>query len=141
MTEARTIRKVGIVAAVLTALALTVSMVAAGSAHFVGTPTLTTSGNTVTVSGKIAGLGNIDQINVTFTADAQCVNPGSKKPSADNKQSVGGGGQSPVQNGKAEFSFSGTATFQPTCTGPMTIEWSNLHIWVYDVNGNLLLSY
>jgi hypothetical protein len=141
MTHPRSTRKIGIMAAVLTMLVLTVSMVAAGNAHFVGTPTITTSGNTVTVSGKIAGLGNIDQIHVAFTADAQCVNPGSHKPSAGNKQSVGGGGDSPVQNGKAEFSFSGTATFQPTCTGPMTIEWSNLHIIVTDIDGNVLLTY
>jgi hypothetical protein len=140
--EARTTRKIGIMAAVLMTLALTVTMVAAGSAHFVGTPSISISGNTVTVSGKVAGLGNIDQINVVFTADAQCVNPGSHKPSAGNKQSVGGGGDFPVQNGKALFSLSGTATFQPTCTGPMTIEWSNITITVTDkLTGEVLATY
>ena len=134
-------RKIGIVAAVMTALVLTVSLVSAGNAHFVATPSITTSGSTLTVSGKIAGLGNIDQINVTFTADASCVNPGTHHPKAENKESVGGGGTFPVQNGKADFSLSGTATFSPDCTPPMTLVWSNVQITVYDVNGNVVLTY
>jgi hypothetical protein len=139
MTQAGTIRKVGIVAAVLTVLALTVSMVAAGNAHFVGAPSISISGNTATVSGKIAGLGNISQINVVVTADAQCVNPGSHKPSAENKQAFSADGDFPVQNGKAEFSVTLTANMQPSCTGPMTIEWSNIVISVYDADGNQLI--
>jgi hypothetical protein len=135
------IRKIGMATAVLTMLVLTGSIVFAGNAHFVGTPSITTSDSTLTVSGKIAGLGNIDQINVTFTADASCVNPGTKHPKADNKESVGGGGTFPVQNGKADFSLSGTATFSPDCTPPMTLVWSNVQITVYDVNGNVLLTY
>jgi hypothetical protein len=138
MTQGTT-RKVGIVAAVLTVLALTVSMVAAGNAHFVGAPSISISGNTATVSGKIAGLGNISQINVVVTADAQCVNPGSHKPAADNKQSFSADGDFPVQNGKAEFSVTLTANLQPSCTGPMTIEWSNLVISVFDADGNQLI--
>ena len=134
------IRKFGTVAAVLTMLVLTVSVVAAGNAHFVGAPTITTSGNTATATGKIAGLGNISQINVVVSADAQCVNPGSKKPSADNKQAFSADGDFPVQNGKANFSLSVTANMQPSCTGPMTIVWSNLQVWVYDADGNLLLT-
>ena len=74
MTQPRSTRKIGIMAAVLTMLVLTVSMVAAGNAHFVGTPSISTSGNTATATGKIAGLGNIDDIFVVVTADAQCVN-------------------------------------------------------------------
>jgi hypothetical protein len=134
------IRKFGTVAAVLTMLVLTVSAVAAGNAHFVGAPSISTSGSIATASGKIAGLGNISQINVVVTADAQCVNPGSKKPSADNKQSFSAEGAFPVQNGKANFSLSLTANMQPSCTGPMTIVWSNLQVWVFDAEGNLLLT-
>lgn len=134
------IRKLGTVAAVLLMLVLTVSMVAAGNAHFVGAPSISISGSTATASGKIAGLGNISQINVVVTADAQCVNPGSKKPSADNKQAFSADGDFPVQNGKANFSLTLTATMQPSCTGPMTIVWSNLQVWVYDADGNLLLT-
>lgn len=99
-------------------------------AHFVGDPTITTSGNTLTVSGKVAGLGNVEQINVTVTATAACINPGSNKPKAANKQSVTAEGTFPVQNGKANFSLTATATFQPDCTPPMTVEWSNVQITV-----------
>jgi hypothetical protein len=139
MTHLQSTRKIGIVAAVLTMLVFTVSIVAAGNAHFVGSPTITISGNTATVTGKVAGLGNISDIHVVVTADAQCVNPGSHKPSAENKQSFEGEGDFPVQNGKANFSVTLTANLQPSCTGPMTIEWSNLQISVYDAEGNLLI--
>ncbi|MEU6878613.1 hypothetical protein [Streptomyces sp. NPDC046712] len=98
----------------------------AGSAHFVGTPTVTASGSTLTVKGKEAGLGNLEQINVTVTADAQCVNKGGNKPSAENKQAFGGGGQFPVQNGKANFSVTVTANFKPACSPPMTLVWTNV---------------
>jgi hypothetical protein len=138
MTEATPTRKLGIAAAVLTMLALTVTLVFAGNAHFVGTPSITTSGNTVTVSGKVAGLGNIPDIHVTFTADASCVNPGDHHPKAANKVSVGGGGDFPVQNGKANFSLSGTATFTPDCTPPMTLVWSNIQITVTAEDGTYL---
>ncbi|MEU8527919.1 MULTISPECIES: hypothetical protein [Streptomyces] len=98
----------------------------AGSAHFVGTPTATASGSTLTVKGKEAGLGNLEQVNIQVTADAQCVNKGGNKPSAENKQAFGGGGQFPVQNGKANFSVTVTANFQPKCSPPMSLVWSNV---------------
>ena len=62
------IRKVGVSLAALITLALTVSMVAATSnAHFVGTPTLTVSGNTAIASGKVAGLGQVEVITVNVS--------------------------------------------------------------------------
>ncbi|WP_405853675.1 hypothetical protein OG361_14380 [Streptomyces sp. NBC_00090] len=96
------------------------------SAHFVGTPTATASGSTLTVKGKEAGLGNQQSVNISVTADAQCVNRGGQDPSAGNKQSTGGGGVFPVQNGKANFSVTVTATFQPKCSPPMSLVWSNV---------------
>jgi hypothetical protein len=122
--------------------AVTVLSVAiAGSAHFVGTPTITTTSNSVTVAGKIAGLGNVPQINVAITGDAQCVNPGSNKPKAGNKQSVAANDDFPVQNGKADFNVTATVSFQPDCTPPMTVEFSNLAITVTDPDGNVLLTF
>lgn len=134
-------RKIGISIAVLTAMALTVSIVAAGNAHFVGTPKITTSGDTASVTGKIAGLGNISQINVVVTAEAQCINRGNKNPNAANKQTVEGSSQEPVQNGKANFNVSLSADFQPDCSPPMTVAWTLVSIAVYDDFGNLLLTY
>ncbi|WP_406861045.1 hypothetical protein ABZO31_11495 [Streptomyces sp. HUAS MG47] len=107
----------------------------AGSAHFVGTPTASASGSTLTVKGKEAGLGNLAQITVTVSADAQCINKGGNKPSAENKQSFGGGATVPVQNGKANFSITVTANFQPKCSPPMTLQWSN--VVVTDVTNSL----
>jgi hypothetical protein len=126
--------------AVALVAALTVAGVAlAGNAHFVGTPTLTVSGNTLTVTGKVAGLGNVPQIHVEITATAECINPGSNKPKAANKESIGAGGDFPVQNGKANFSVSATATFQPDCTPPMTLVFSDVTVTVTADDGTNLV--
>lgn len=109
-------------------LAATGATAFAGSPHFVGTPTVTTSGNTVTVSGKLAGLGNEEQIHVVLTATAECVNGGGNHPKAVNKTSVSAAGDFPVQNGKAEFSLTATASFQPDCSPPMTVRFSDVTI-------------
>ena len=116
----------------LVAALMTAGVAVAGvtGAHFVGSPTASTSGNTLTVAGKVAGLGAVEQIHVTITADAACINPGQNHPKAANKASVSAGGDFPVQNGKAEFSISGTATFQPDCTPPMTVQFSNIIVTV-----------
>jgi hypothetical protein len=119
-------------------VALAATAVLAGNAHFVGTPSITRSGNTLTASGKVAGLGNVPQITVTLNADAQCINPGSNKPQASNKQSVAAGGDFPVQNGKSDFSLSATATFKPDCTPPMSVEFSNVRITVTAADGTFL---
>jgi hypothetical protein len=130
---------------VLLGVALVTSLTVAGAAlavsngHFVGNPTATRSGNTLTVSGKVAGLGDVDVITVTVSADAQCVNPGSNKPKAANKQSFSAPGTIPVQNGKANFSQSLTATFQPDCTPPMTVVFSNVVVEVTAADGTDLV--
>lgn len=101
----------------------------AGSPHFVDDKvTATQTGNTLTVAFKEAGLGDELQIHVVLTADAACVNPGSNKPQAENKQALLAEGSFPVQNGRAEGELSGTATFDPSspCPDPMTIEYSNV---------------
>lgn len=98
----------------------------AGSPHFVGPTVIERDGNSLTVSGKIAGLGNEEQVEVRITVDAQCVNPGGNRPSADNKQSFSEEGTFPVQNGKANYSLTVTASFQPNCSPPMTVEFTNL---------------
>ena len=134
-------RKIGVSIAVLTAMMLTISVVAAGNAHFIGAPKISTSGDTATVTGKIAGLGNISQIDVVVTAEAECINRGNKNPNASNKQSVQGSSQEPVQNGKANFSVELSASFQPDCSPPMTVAWTLISIAVFDTSGNLLLTY
>jgi hypothetical protein len=107
--------------AVTAAAALSITAVAvAGSPHFV-VLSATQSGNTLTVSGKEAGLGNEAQVHIVVTATAECINGGGNHPKAVNKESVSASGDFPVQNGKAEFSLDLTATFQPECQPPMTV--------------------
>ncbi len=114
----------------LAVAALAVPAAWAGSPHFVGTPTITRSGDALTVAGKVAGLGDETQINVSVTADVACVNPGSNKPKAENKGATIAEGTLPVQNGKAIFSVTGTGTTSPDCSPPMTLEYSNVVVTV-----------
>lgn len=117
------------------AVALIGSPAHAGNAHFVGDATITRVGDTLEVSGKVAGLGNETQIHVSVTALAECINPGSNKPQADNKESFSAEGDFPVQNGKANYSLTLVATtISPKCSPPMTIRWSDLEITV-DTHG------
>ena len=116
------------VLAVATA-AVAVPVAWAGSPHFVSnTVTATRTDNSLTVSGKEAGLGDEAQVHIVVSATAVCINPGGNHPKAVNKESVSNAGDFPVQNGKAEFSLTLTATFQPDCTPPMTVEFRNVTV-------------
>lgn len=108
---------------------LFVPQAVAGSPHFVGDASIVRVGDALEVSGKLAGLGNELQVSVRVTALAECINPGTNKPKAANKESVSAEGQFPVQNGKAEYSLTLVATtISPNCSPPMTIRWSNVLI-------------
>lgn len=101
----------------------------AGSPHFIGNAfSVTIDGNTLTVSGKEAGLGNEEQVHIVLSATAACVNPGGNKPQAANKQTVSAAGDFPVQNGQTEFTLTVTATFQPSCSPPMSVVFSNITV-------------
>jgi hypothetical protein len=45
-----------------------------------------------------------------------------------NKADVSAAGDFPVQNGKADFTLSVTATFQPPCSPPMTVSYTNVSL-------------
>jgi len=110
-------------------LALGAHAAFAGSPHFVSnTVSVSREGNSLTVSGKEAGLGDEDQVHIVVTASAACINPGQNHPKAANKESFSAEGLFPVQNGKAEFSLTVTATFQPNCSPPMTVVFSNVTV-------------
>jgi hypothetical protein len=114
----------------LTLVLLAATPVLAGSPHFVGTPTVTRDGDTLTVSGKLAGLGNEDQVHVVLTADVACVNPGGNEPQAENKGATIAEGSFPVQSGKADFSLSGVGVTDPACNPPMVLVYSNVVVSV-----------
>ncbi|HEY8082679.1 MAG TPA: hypothetical protein VIE64_03845 [Solirubrobacterales bacterium] len=106
-------------------LAVAAPNVFAGNPHFISV-TATRSGDTLTVSGKEAGLGNETQVHIEVTATAECINGGGKHPKAVNKESVSAEGDFPVQNGKALFELTLTASFQPDCSPPMTVRFSDV---------------
>ena len=113
---------------VLALLAWGAPSVAAGSPHFVGACTKTQDGNSLTVHCKEAGLGNEDQINVTISATALCINNGGKHPRAVNKADLSQTSDEPVQNGKSDYTETLTATFQPDCSPPMTVQFTNVTV-------------
>ena len=117
-------------------IGLTVTCVWAGNPHFVGPTSVECDENTVTVSGKEAGLGNETQVHIEVTALAACINPGGKHPQAENKESFSAEGDFPVQNGKANFMLTVEADFQPDCSPPMSVVFTD--IVVADVEHNLL---
>jgi hypothetical protein len=88
----------------------------------------TRTDNSVTVVGKEAGLGDEEQVNILVTGTAECINKGEKHPRAANKESVAEEGTFPVQNGKAEFEVTLTASFSPECAPPMTVVFSNVTV-------------
>jgi hypothetical protein len=112
----------------LALLAVAVPTAWAGSPHFVGAPTTTISGDqgqTLTVHAKEAGLGDEQQIVAVLSATANCVNGGGNHPKAVNKTSVSASAVVPVQNGKAEYDLSVTAVFSPSCSPPMTVQFTS----------------
>lgn len=112
----------------------------AGSPHFISNATsFTTSGNTITVTGKEAGLGDESQVHIVLTATAECVNPGGNHPQAANKTSVTAAGDFPVQNGKADFTLSTTAVFNPNPPGACG-EVRFTDVKVVDTTNNLVLT-
>jgi hypothetical protein len=125
--------------ALLAAGAIGAPAALAGSPHFVGAVTATRTDNSLTVSGKEAGLGGEEQINVVVTATAECVNKGERHPKAANKESLSAGESVPVQNGKANFSLTLTASFQPACSPPMTVVFTNVR--VEDTTNNIFVNF
>ena len=109
----------------LAMMALAVPAAWAGSPHFVGAPTVTVSGNTLTVQAKEAGLGDEAQITAVLSGTADCINSGGNHPKAVNKTSFSASSVVPVQNGKADYTISATATFSPSCSPPMTVQFTS----------------
>jgi hypothetical protein len=110
----------------LAAVGLLAQTAWAGSPHFVGTPTFSISGNTATVKAKEAGLGDESQIVAVLSGTAECINGGGNNPSAANKTSFSTSSVVPVQNGKANYTITATATFSPPCSPPMTVTFTSL---------------
>ena len=100
-------RTVVLLAGLLTLLAVLAPAARAGSPHFISNAfSAAPAGNTLTVS----------------------INPGGNHPKAANKTSVSAAGDFPVQNGKAEFTLTVTASFQPECSPPMSVQFTDVTV-------------
>src|SRR5262249_58952573 len=82
-------------------------------------------GTTLTVHAKEAGLGGEAQIVAVLSGTAACINGGSNHPKAVNKTSFSTSSTEPVQNGMADYTLSATATFSPSCSPPMTVQFTS----------------
>jgi hypothetical protein len=105
-----------------TILALSAGSALAASAHFIGTPQATVSGNSLTVTASVAGLGNAEGANFSLTGDvtvsSRCYTKSGNKPQAANKQETIPVNQNetfPVRNGRTNISFTVSPLSTLTC--------------------------
>src|SRR5215217_8875772 len=117
-----------IVFATAAAAALTFAAVAfAQSGHFVGTPTCTDQGTTVSCSGKVAGLGGTTfeiRVSATGTASVTCTNPAGNVAPGQSFTTTTTGTSGPFatpRNGQARFTVTSDAPTAPpgSCPNPM----------------------
>lgn len=107
----------------------------AGNPHFISCNIVGATPNSITVASKEAGLGDELQIVAELHVFGQCVNPGGNDPEADNKDEFVTTATIPVQNGKTNYAMTVTADFQPPCSPPMSVVFSDLK--VVDVTNGL----
>jgi len=114
--------------AVFLAIGLTAGVALADSPHFIGTPSGSVSGNSLTVTFKAAGLGNGPYAAFTLEGSvdvfSRCYNRGGNKPQADNKQetiSVNETKDFPVSHGQTTGSFTVTPLSTLTCPGNQVV--------------------
>src|SRR4051794_35006414 len=88
--------------------------VMAAHVHFLQGPTFTTSGGALTVSGRLAGLGNQDvTIVVSAVADVTCVNQGGNPPPGQRQTVTGSVSNLHPENGNLSFSVTTGSVSNP----------------------------
>ena len=105
-------RALKVLALTCTIFALSAGSALAANAHFIGTPQATVSGNTLTVTASVAGLGNAAGAEFTLsgpvTVNSRCFTKSGNRPQAANKQETIAVNQTdtvPVRNGRTNVSF------------------------------------
>jgi len=124
-------------------------MASAGSPHFVGDISVSRSGNTLTVSGKEAGLGNESQVHIVVSATALCINGGGKHPQAANKETVNAevsaAGSFEVKNGRVMASLTAgpPSAGDFSCPGGQRLVFASVtytNIWLTDTTNGVSTS-
>ena len=94
------------------ALLLTTTTALAANPHIVGSPSTTVSGNSITFSASVAGLGNVPSATFslvgTIDVSSRCYTRSGNKPQAANKQETISVNQTetfPVRNGRTNATF------------------------------------
>ena len=113
-----------LVTAVLATMLMGSTAALAGNAHVVGSPSVTVSGNTLTYSASVAGLGNVPTVTMslegTVTVSSRCYTRKGNTPQAANKQetiNVSEPETFPVRNGRTNATFTVTPLSTLTCPG------------------------
>ena len=121
----RFVRSLGLAVA---ALLVATSSVLADSPHVVGSPSVSVSGNSLTISASVAGLGNVPSatfdLEGTVDVFSRCYNRGGNKPQADNKQEtidVDATETFPVRNGRTNATFTITPLSTLQCPGNQVV--------------------
>ena len=119
-----TLKRALVVAVMTVTLVSTAGPALAASPHVVKGPDVSVSGNTLTVTASIAGLGNVPfadfALEGTVTVSSRCYTRSGNTPQAANKQetiSVSQFGTFPVRNGRTNVAFSVSPLSTLKCPG------------------------
>lgn len=122
------IKRVLVVALMTLTLGLIAGPALAANPHVVKGPDVTVSGNTLTITASIAGLGNVPSADFglegTVDVFSRCYNRGGNKPQAENKQetiAVDEFGTFPVRNGRTNVEFTVSPLSTLTCPGNQAV--------------------
>ena len=122
------LKRLGLIAIITLALGLVAGPAVAGNPHVVKGPAVSVTGNTLTITASIAGLGNVPSASFTLTGSvdvfSQCYNKGGHNPAADNKEetvAVNESGTFPVRNGRTNVSFAVSPLSTLDCPGNQVV--------------------
>jgi hypothetical protein len=114
--------------AVLATLLLGSTAALAANPHIVGSPSATVSGNTLTLSASVAGLGNVETATFdlvgTVDVSSRCYTKSGNKPQAANKQEtikVDSTATFDVRNGRTNATFEITPLSTLDCPPGQTV--------------------